>query len=678
MSSVKSAVSGFLGMAKTSDENPQEKATYSVLNLHTSQNSGDLITAHTNVWMWWLPYMSQKEGFYDFMRPETMWTEEEKAALHRKKKPVIAFGRLKSSERAFIGNLIMQKYAIKAAPLEPSDQNLSDVVEVLHTTTTHDNSCRIKDVGMIRDAWCGGDAWQESYVVMGPGRKPRIVVENQNNFAIYPDPNRRDLVNNSDCQFIDRVSWRSMDELITVYPELEEEIREAFTAPSSITYQPNKPWADRQHEYMRQKNGRVAVVERQYRVWKRRYDAVNLKDGTKAVVGYDMDKEARDKYAAANPGHKLCVEPQEFLYLAVAAYGMDRYLFNGPYHAQPINPKTGRIMFTLIELVDEDVGGFPTGHMEHMIGQQKAINAMAVNTLAQAKAASGVSHVVDPEFFDDDTLSDMSKNLSDGPRTFLKKRNAPKGARGIELVPQGELGGDTSRALKFAEDVLQDNSSTPAAMKGYSEGNVPAQLNDQRLQQASAQSMVAVTNYQNFLTQRALLWMCYWAEFWDFEEVIRVVQKSDPKGPDYIVVNQLVADAWGRPQRLNNLRNLFKYDLVFEESWQSPSMRDNTRAQIGKMLNSSAVASDPVLNAFLQYYFILLTDAPQDLKDKILEHSQVLQKAEADKTARENESMNVDHGLKLQQLADREAEATTPRPASAGFRGRPEPSRMAA
>lgn len=647
------------------EEPARRKDTYSVLDLHKSKTPKDLLDAHQSVLEWHLPHMEERDRYFRAMRASTAWSDDEKDELRRKKKPVVSFSAMKSSERAFLGNLLLQRYEIKPAPVEPSDQNLADVVGVLYTNTVHNNQCRYHDMSLLRNAWVGGNSWQESYVEIGPGRKPRIVTLNQNDFAIYPDPNRRDLVGNTDCAFIDRKGFFSVDDIVTRYPDKEDAIRAALSASTSITYQQARPWADRQHEGANERNGRFAVVERFYRVWRRRWDSVEMSGadaGRKRTVGYDLSTDAREQFGAQNPGLRLTMEPEEFLYLAVAVPGMDEYLHNGPYHAQPRNPRTGRIMFTLVELMDESLGGSPTGHVEHLIGPAKAVDAMAVNTLAAAKGTTGSTYIGDPRFFDERVRKDVDANMGEPNRTFWMKETQDRPAGGTALAPvqQHALTADTQRGLAFAQKALEENSSTPPSLKGYSEGNVPAALNEQRVQQASAQSMPSVLNYQLFLTNRALLWLCYWAEFWDFEDVVRVVEKSDPSGPDFITINQLVTDVWGRPMRRNDLSQLFRYDIVFEESWQSPSMREQTRAQLGKLIASSAVQADPVLNAFLQYYYLLLTDAPGDLKEKFLEHSQVLQKREAERQAGADTDAAINRTRGLQEIADREASATTP------------------
>lgn len=651
-------VKSMLGVRQAPARKP-DPSVYSTLNLHLSENPDDLLQAHRNVVTHYLEERTERERFFDFMRPGTMWTPEEKAELTRKKKPIIAFDRLTSSQRAFVGAMVMAKYDMTPAPMEPTDQPLSDTLKVLYQNTLHNNSCPAKDVSLIRNAWIGGSSWQESYVEVGPGQKPRIVTVNQNDFAIYPDPDRRDLVTNEDCRFIDRDGFFFPDDLITKFPNKERIIRESLEVPESIDYTATKKTADRQHETFEQRNGRYRVTERFYRVWRRHWYAVN-EAGEKEEIGVDLHVDDREEYQKANPSALLHDVPVEYLYLAVACQGIGEYLYNGPYHAQPRNPKTGRIMFSLLELVDEDIAGVPVGHAERMIGPQKAINALAVNMLAEARNRQGTARIGDPDAFDDATKKDITANANDSTRTFWRKTGTQHISEPIKNIPQSTQTSDTAKGMELAESVLEDVSSTPPALKGYSEGNVPAALNEARVQQASVQSQPQVLNYRQFLTQRAILWACYWAEFWTEEEIVRVVEKSNPEDPDFIKINELVIDEWGQPTRRNSLADALRYDITFTESWQSPTMRDQTRRDIAKIMESGAVQGDPVLATFLQYYFLLMTDAPQDLKDFFRQHSQVMQKAQAEEQAQEAQDRDIKRYGALQQLADREASATIP------------------
>ncbi len=613
---LKDVGSGLFGKPKQPEKKPEENRVYSVLNLHKSQSTGDLIAAHNAVQLYYQRWMSQREYYHDFMHPDSHWTAEEKVVLAKKKKAAIAFSKMISSWRTYIGALIQNKYDIKPAPVEPTDQNLADVYSALYAHTAFTNQVRTRDIDRISESWIGGNSWQESFVEQSPGRAPNVVVRNQNNFAIYPDPNRRDLVTNSDCKFIDRVGWYSMDDLISTYPEMEDEIREGLTAATSISYLADKPYADRQHETLDQKNGRYKVIERFYKVFKRQYYGVDIK-GKRTDLGYDLTSDQQGEYKTQNPNGQLFNEPEEFLYLAVCCTSMGKYLHNAPYHIQPKDAVSGKIMFTLYELIDEDIGSVPSGHVEHMIGPNKVIDALVVNQLAQAKNASGQSRIGNPDHFDEAGQIELDKHASDGDRMFWKKKDAPAG-NPIELMPMGQLTVDTDKGIQFATENIQDNSSTPPALKGLIESsNTPAALNEQRIQQASVQSEVQVNNYKNFLTQRAKLWMFIWNECFTAEQVIRNLEKKTPQDPDHITINQLVMDDWGQPQRLNHLQEADAYDIVFEDSWQSPSNKAKAIKQITEALGAPGISNDPTLTAIFSQYLFHLYDIPEDIKTKV-------------------------------------------------------------
>ncbi len=616
---VTETVTGLFSKAKPPEKKQEDTRVYSVLNLHKSTSTGDLVAAHNAVQLYYQTWMTRREYYHDFMHPDGHWTPEEKIVLAKKKKAAIAFSKMISSWRTYIGAIIQNKYDIKPAPVEPTDQDLSDVYSALYHHTAFTNQVRTRDIDMISESWIGGSSWQESFVQQYPGRAPNIVVRNQNNFAIYPDPNRRDLVTNTDCKFIDRVGWYSMDDLISAYPEKEDAIREALTAATSISYQPDKPYADRQHEYFDQKNGRYKVVERFYKVYKRQFYGIDTK-GVRQDLGYDLPKDKQAEYKQTNPNNQLFNEPEEFLYLAVCCTSVGEYLFNDEYHIQPKDPVTNKIMFTLYELIDEDIGAVPSGHAEHMIGPNKVIDALVVNQLAQAKNASGVSRIITRDKFDEATAIDIGKHISEGDRTFLTaKGQVAEGS--ITVVPQGTLTVDTDKGIAFANENIQDNSSTPPALQGVNEGSgVSGVLNDQRIQQATVQSQVQVQNYLNFLTQRAKLWMFIWNECYTAEQVIRNLEKKNPEDPDHITINQLVMNEWGGAERLNSLQDADAYDIVFEDSWQSPTNKAKAIKQLTESLNSQSVANDPVLSSMFSKELFRLYDMPQDIKTLVTKY----------------------------------------------------------
>jgi hypothetical protein len=141
--------------------------------------------------------------------------------------------------------------------------------------------------------------------------------------------------------------------------------------------------------------------------------------------------------------------------------------------------------------------------------------------------------------------------------------------------------------------------------------------------------------------------------------VIRILEKKNPEDPDFIAINQIVMDEFGQPKRINTLDSADTYDITFEDSWRSPTVRDKVRQQIIQLQANAAVQQDPTLNAFLTYYFLQLSDAPQELKSMVREHSQVIQQAEAQKAQMEQQTAQLEQQSMMQDVADREAQSTT-------------------
>lgn len=641
----------------------EDYKTASVLDLHKTDDASLLIRSHESVVEFYEPLMAERERCHDFVHGNH-WTDDEREVARQKRKALVEFNKLKTSERTFVGSIIQQRYDIKPAPREPTDQDKSDVYTAMYHWTADLCDVRYKDPALVRDAWAGGNGWQESYVEITPGRKPRIIVENQNPFAIYPDPNRRDLINNSDCEFIDRVSWLTRSQLTDAFPDKEEEILDGLPDFQQTKFDQDKVYADRAHEFKNYRNGRYKTLERFYKVRRKVWFATQ--DGARKDLGYDLSPGQRGAYKEDFPDHELYVEREEHLFLAIVVPALgDVYLYNGPYHCQMRDPVNARILFPFVELVDEELDGQVSGHVKPQIGPIKVLNSLMTNTLYAAKNAAGQSHVASRDHFDEPVLTDLMENHQDGARTFPKKLGAPAGP-GVDLIPQGGAARDNDGAIQFVSLFTEEVSSTPPSMKGISEGNVPGVLNEQRIQQSFIQSQGFTNNYMAFLTRRAKLWKAYWKEYWDAEDVIRILEKKEPEDPDWVKINEIVVDEFGNVGRQNTLDDGDAYDITFEDSWRSPTVRDKVRQQIIQLQQNAAVQSDPTLNAFLTYYFLQLSDAPQEMKTLVKQHSQIIAQAEAQKAQMEQDKLALENQSQMQDIADKEAQATGMPPAPQG------------
>lgn len=637
------------------------RGLYSFRDMHVIKDPWDLVDSHESVSEYWEGYNDKKEELFKFRKGD-QWTDDEKRLMSWKKKAPVVYNKSIGAVRTIIGTLVQNKYDIKPAPFEPNDQDISDILVQRYHWHAHNQKVRYKDAELYEEALVGGDAWQESYVQVTPGEKPRIMVKNQNGFAIYPDPDSRDLIERSDCYFIDRASYLTLGDLIDWFPEHAQALRDElgpYEEEVSSGYETSEG-RSRAHETKNIRNGRFRTIERFYKVRKKVWKGVHKKTNDEIEIGIDDTGEIREEFTKDFPNHQLYAKSREYLYLAIAVpafnTGMGKWLFNDEYHCQPRDPQTERIMFPIQQVWCENIDGDINGFVEYLMGPGKVINAMMANKLHASKHAVNTSLIVDPAAFRDRDLKDLSEHHSDGDRTFRVKPGQNVEAA-VGLLPQGRAAPDTNDTLEFSNKYHEEISSAPPAARGLAEGNVPGVLNQQRIEQAFTQLTGFTEKIRLFLTNRAKLWHYYDREYFNAEETFRVIEKNQPEDADFVTINQWMVDMYGNIVKANDIGSAV-YDIVFEDSWQSPAVRDKVMRQIVQMQQSAAVQQDIVLNTFLTLYYMKLSDSPQDLKDFVYEHSQVVKQQEAQNQAREAQTAELEKAAAIQEIAQTEAEQT--------------------
>jgi hypothetical protein len=297
---------------------------------------------------------------------------------------------------------------------------------------------------------------------------------------------------------------------------------------------------------------------------------------------------------------------------------------------------------------------------------------MMINKLYSAVHNAAPSYGLDQKYYDEETLQQIAETKASGGMAYIKKKDAPEGS-GVAMFEQGNVNRDTDDSLNFAVSANDRISSTPPAFRAQSEGPSSGVLNQQRIQQADVQSQVFISNYRLFLTKRAKVWYAMWREFFPYEMTVRITNKVNPDDADFFTVNKQVIDERGMVKKINDI-NSARFDIVFEESWQSQTMRDKTSKLIAGMMASQGAQADPVMLSVMNMWLLRLADAPQDFKNFMYERSQVLKKqdqqaqaqgAQAAQMGAAQQAQQVEKGgLEMdrmaQDIADREAQATTP------------------
>jgi hypothetical protein len=661
-----------------------------ITDLAKSTNSQELVDHHRYVIQFYENRNVKRKRSFDFVRG-AQHSPEELDQYRIKRKAPIVFNQLKATERTILGMFLQNKYDVKFSAVEPGDQDIATVLEQLRIWESNRNDDLNKDLNTVREAWAGGTGYQECYVDVQPGKQPVIKTQNMNPFAVYFDPTSTDLIARKDARFVDVDSWMSEEEMVKQWPQSAKWIREglrAFSANSNGYEAVNKA-VDRDHESRIERNGEYRVTERYFRLNKRVFFFLNEVDGSRT----NIEQEDIEAYQEDYPGNQVQSEDKEELWLVVAceaivqgAAGKEfeadnnplkvegeetdnlglQYLYQGKYHAQPVDPMDGKIIWPILELAAETLNGEASGFVEHQIDPQRVINSMIANKAHSAKHASSQAKLIDyTAFKDEKEAKAASKYHSDADRAFQVKPGRLTDA--MAPIENRKVTPDNDESYMAAMEFLDKVSSTPPALQGQNEGNVSGVLNAQRIEQSHIQLQVLIKNYRQFLRLKNVLRYAYWREFYTEEMVFKVIEPTEEmkqSGQDFMTLNQQVpaTDAYGYeiPGAVNVLNdvNALTYDIVVDESQKSTTYRYKTQSQISEMMQSPAVQQDPVLGAYLFEEWARLSDVSEDVKEKIKQHSSILAQFNAAQRQQEGAQGELNMQQQEQQMAQAEAEQT--------------------
>lgn len=653
--------------------NPDDRNINALYELQHSTLAYDLIQHHNYVVEYYEAYNNNRELNHNFVRG-FHYEEGELARLRDKRKTPVVFNQVKTSERTILGLWINNKYAVKFSATSPQDDDIGEILEQLNIWEAEQQGDEMHDIDLVRQAWAGGNSFQECYMDVQEGSKPLMHTSNQNPFAIYWDPESRELITRGDARFVDRDTWAGYPEVMrlveTLNPKLKNNVKEQLgnTKQGDDGYDYTTVFADRDHEHRKERNGAYLVTERFYKV-----------DGIVhfAEMGderIDIDDEDLKDFKKENPSVTIQKEYAEELWLAIVVedFSNNEYIYNDKYHNQPRDPRTKKIIWPILEMVAESLAGEPQGFVEHERSPNKIINAMMSNILSSATHSAAASMMIDPSAFVSETEAKLAaRHHSDSDRSF--KVRPGRAGDAMKPVEKSATNADHKYALDYAMSFLSEVSSTPPALQGVQESaSTPGVLNAQRIEQGATQLQPFMKNYRLFIKQRAKLRYYYWRTYYTSEMTFRILDKTKPEMDPFVTINKMEPemDAMGEwttsIAKMNDI-NTAVHDISIEEAVDSPTYRDKQLSFIERMMNSKFIEADVGLAAGLLEEALRLADSPQKTREFLKKYSTIIQDAdlkqkqlEAQRQGLENEGQELQNAQMEQQVAQTEAEQTSP------------------
>jgi hypothetical protein len=549
------------------------------------------------------------------------YTAAEKEAYAARDRVPIVLNQFPSSRRTIIGTFLNNKFDKEFVPVEKEDQELSDLLESLAIHEEYTNDDLMKDAELAVQAWIGGNSFLFAWPETAPMQKPYTCTSVLNPFGVYWDPDSKDVIKRSDANFVDVVNFMSIEDIQYAWPEakINPDLTVVNDTNSLVqSYEEINKSKDRGHESVNYRNGKYKVVERFYRVKKKVWVTLDNEDNVLEVKDVQKFREF-----AKQSGAPLFQKVMEFIHVVQWAQDVtidQQVLFNGAWYAQPREPQSQKIIWPILELCSESLGGKPIGFVAPLRDTNKLLDVLTTQLIESAKHAP-TSYDVDPDAYLNP--KEAEKAIKYGPFASMRFKTKP-GMAGKGMVPiqKTAVSPDITQGINYAKDQFDAQSSTPPPMQGLSDsnGNISGVLNAQRIEQASVQMVGFIQNFKAYRKRLMELRYAYWREFYTMEMAFRVTGKDGES--KQFTINQVAPkmDQFGEevPGELTTLNdiNAAIFDVRLTDSVMSPTYREKQVAVLSTLI-PQIMPVDPVMGGKLIEFWLELSDASNDVKQFI-------------------------------------------------------------
>jgi hypothetical protein len=622
------------------------------------------IESHEQAVQWWGKDNSRFVENINFISGQH-YTPEELEVFKKKNKAPIVYNYVRPALRTATGLFVQNKYGVKFSPFGPEDQPLSETLEGLNTWNSGQQNDAYRDIDTFQTGWGAGKAYQICFMETFEDGRYRMRTDSINPLSVYFDPNSRHPIIRDDAEYVDIVHWKTAEQIAEMFPDKQEMIDELYSLSRENTnYQAttNKK-VDRDHESYDELDGRYKLIERFYK--KRVTERFSVtQDGR---VDFQDENEAYEYKAKNKTPIKSKTIEKLFQAILIPYWSNTEFVHNDEYHCQPRMvdpdfPDEGQLIFPVIEFCAEVLNGSFSSFTDDQIAPNKMMNGMLSNYFHNVKhSASAPSYLVDVSAFKSEADARLfEKYGSEGDRRFRVKEGRADGA--IQPIPQSQpINGDAQRLIELSSMYQEEASAAPKALKGMSQSGQSGVLQEQLMQQAYTQHQQAIANWRMFLKMRTCLRYAYWRQYFTDEKVIRITKPNGKQ--DFLTINQ---EKWETDEYGYQTGNIIKwndinaapYDIVIEDSQQSPTLRAKNMQIVQSLMQTGAANQDPVLMTMLTMYWLDQNDASQDIKDNFREWSTVVKQQQQAKQQAEQQQQQLDQTQQTQQIANVEAEQT--------------------
>lgn len=495
------------------------------------------------------------------------WNEKEKSELYSQGRNALVFNRIKRNIDMLTGYQCKNRLSSIVSPVENSSQltadQLSDVL--LNVLTTQNGYQIISDcfAGAMKTGWNLASIWMDyrDDPVNGDIRFSR---ESYNSFITDPYFTQLDF---SDCNYLMRRKYLSLDQAISLIPERAEELRRLHhngnARDDKFTWLP----------YQTQPNGQDLLAYNEFYQQKWRDVPMLVDMETGEYTEFDVDPQRMNNFMKMYPQLKKVKKPKRYIERHVIVnnelmfseenpYGLDEYPFV-PFVAvfEPESAEWGLKIQSLIRC---------------MIDPQREINRRRSQMIDILDSQINSGWIADQN----SVINPRSLFQSSQGRVIWRDTDAKPGA--LEKIPPANVPESMFRlADVFDKDIVEIGGMNDAAF-GISEN-----ANDSGVMMMLRQG-ASVTTHQNIMdnlrtSQKNLS-----------KKVLKLIQTWTPQKIQKIINKQPTAEFYSQ--------EFLKYDVVVQEGMLTDTQRQMYFRQLVDLKQLGAPISGEMLvkNAPLQ------------------------------------------------------------------------------
>jgi len=586
--------------------------------LENEKNCRKVNDSHEAVMVHYIDRNNRMQSCVETLRGK-IYSEAELAFFKETGRTPISINKALAPFRTIIGVLSSSMFDASFMPVGEEDQKFSEALSKLAAYEEKRNDDFNQNSQVAQAALATGRGYRLCYVDVPQGDKARISSLELNPFAVYFDPDSREPITRSDAKFVDVCYWLSDDEIASLYPEAKSKIKDGKLGDRALreSFDEYEKSTDRRHEQSEDSNGKHKVVERYYKIEKRRNFVFDEATGE----SYEVDGQVP-------AGMPAISRAEEYLCLAVWAPQLlddDSFLFNGEYHVQPRDPDTRKIIWPVIELVSDNMLGESDGFIEFIKDPQKVFSVLYTQLIEAAKHSSG-SYTMDPDAFVTPEEADRAKKYKALSNQIYEVKQGQH-ANAIQPIAQNSVSSSTLHGINNIEKTFNEVMSSTPALQGISESSsTAASLNAQRIEQSTIQLTAFFNYYKRYLLQMLKLRYAYWRETYTEQMTFRIFDPSNGNSEQITLNQQAMAMGWngmatGELYKINDLQAA-EFDVVIAESMRSPTYLQKQATMIGNLLQNPALMANPAIANVLVEWLVRLSDMPQEAKEQIKQQMQ--------------------------------------------------------